>query len=338
MRRRMSSHDRIKRQMLDWLCFMRILVTGGAGCIGSELATALLEQGHTVLALDNLSSGKIEHLEGLRTQAGFSFLEADLLDPAALRQAVAGQDFVYHLAANPDVKYTPGDATNKDLEQNTLATYHLLEAMRLEGVRKIAFSSTSAVYGISEKQPIPEEQPLRPISLYGATKASCEAMLSAFGNLFEMQVWVFRFANIVGGKVRKRGRTVISDFILRLRENPRHLQILGNGKQAKSYLLNSDCIQAMLFCVEKAQGPFNVFNLCCDDQLDVTTIGHMVTEAMGLKDVEFSYTGGEGGWLGDVPRFTLDPSRLNELGWKARYSSREAVALTIRDLLEGAEA
>jgi UDP-glucose 4-epimerase len=190
------------------------------------------------------------------------------------------------------------------------------------------------VYGVSERQPIPEDQPLRPISLYGATKASCEAMLSAFGPLFSMQVWVFRFANIVGGKVRKRGRTVISDFLHRLREDPTRLEILGNGRQAKSYLYNSDCIEAMLFCVERAQGPFEVFNLSGDDQLPVTEIAEMVTAAMGLRGVEFSYTGGEGGWLGDVPRFRLDPSKLNALGWRARYTSREAVAKTIAELLE----
>jgi len=312
---------------------MHILVTGGAGCIGSELVSTLLTHGHSVCVFDNLSSGKLEHIEPFMGNPAFQFQEGDMLDRDAVGKAVAGVDFVYHLAANPDVKYTPGDATNKDLEQNTLATYYLLEAMRLAGIRKLAFSSTSAVYGISERQPIPEDNPLRPISLYGATKMSCEGLISAFAHLFEMQVWIFRFANVVGSRVRKRGRTVISDFIHKLRQDSSYLEILGNGRQAKSYLVDTDCIDAMLFCVANAGEQYNVYNLGCDDQLDVISIAHMVVEGLGLGQTEFRFTGGEGGWLGDVPRFTLDVSRLNALGWRARYSSREAVAMTIAGLL-----
>jgi UDP-glucose 4-epimerase len=313
---------------------MKILVTGGAGCIGSDLAAALLEQGHTVTAYDNLSSGKSEHIEALKPHPRFRFVEADMLDRPALSQAVAGQEMVYHLAANPDVKYSPGDPTTKDLEQNTLATHGLLDEMRLAGVKRLAFSSTSAVYGISERLPIPEDQPMKPISLYGATKLSCEATIAAFQNLFEMQCWVFRFANIVGDKVRKRGRTVISDFIYKLQQNPAELEILGNGQQAKSYLLSQDCVNAMLYCVEHAREGYNVFNLGCDDQLSVNEIARMVCEALGLADVRFRYTGGEGGWPGDVPQFKLDVSRLNKLGWRASRGSREAVGWTIGRLVE----
>src|SRR3954451_5329461 len=267
---------------------MKILVTGGAGCIGSDLVAALLQRGEEVIAVDNLSSGKVEHISPFVDHKGFRFVEGDLLDSELLDPLLPGVNIVYHLAANPDVKFTPGDRTDKDLQQNTIATYNVLEAMRRNSVRKLAFSSTSAVYGISPIQPIPESAFFpNPISLYGATKLACEAEISAFQNLFNMQCWIFRFANIVGAKARKVGRTVISDFINRLMENPRKLLILGNGLQAKSYLLSEECVGAMLFVVDHATAPLNVHNLGCEDSLSVNRIAEMVVEAMGLKEVEF---------------------------------------------------
>jgi UDP-glucose 4-epimerase len=173
---------------------------------------------------------------------------------------------VFHLAANPDVKFSPGDSTDKDLRQNTLVTYNVLESMRRQEVRKLVVASTSAVYGIAEHLPIPEDSPFpRPISLYGATKLACETLISSFQHLFDFQCWIFRFANIVGPKVRKSGRTVISDFIYQLLETPCRLQILGNGRQTKFYLLSAECVDAMLYVVEHAQRPLNVYNLGCDD-------------------------------------------------------------------------
>jgi UDP-glucose 4-epimerase len=311
-----------------------IVITGGAGCIGSDLAESLVAAGRRVIVLDNLSSGKVEHIEPLLSLANFRFLEADLLDPSAWDGAFAGVGMIYHFAANPDIKFIEGEATDKDLQQNTIATYNVLESARRHGVRRFAFSSTSAIYGVSAIQPIPENACPRPISLYGATKLAGEAMISAFSNLFGMQCWIFRFANIVGAKVRKKGRTVISDFIHKLKENPRQLEILGNGRQAKSYLLSSECIDSMLYVVAHAKEPLNIYNLGCRDSLSVKRIADMVVEAMGLTGVEYSFTGGEGGWPGDVPRFTLDVSALNRLGWKARYSSEEAVARAIRYTLQ----
>jgi UDP-glucose 4-epimerase len=302
------------------------------------LAQALLRRGCEVTVLDNLSSGKIEHIQELLSHPHFHFVEGDLLDQDIVSRCAEGKEMVCHMAANPDVKFTAGDATDKDLRQNTLATYNVLEAMRLHGVRRLAFASTSAIYGVSEVQPIPENVAPRPISLYGATKLGCEALISAFSNLFEMQCWIFRFANVVGAKVRKKGRTVISDFIHRLREDPRRLTILGNGRQAKSYLLASECIDAMLYVVEHAREPLNIYNLGCNDSLPVTRIADMVAKAMGLSRVEYSYTGGEGGWPGDVPRFRLDVTALNRLGWKARHNSEQAVAIAIGEMLQGAEA
>jgi UDP-glucose 4-epimerase len=313
---------------------MRALVTGGAGCIGSDLAAELLARGAGVTVIDNLSSGKLEHIQPLRAHPGFRFIQADLLQAGAVDAAMAGVDIVFHLAANPDVKFSPGDPTDKDLQQNTQVTYNVLESMRRQRVRKLVFASTSAVYGIASQLPIPEDAPFpRPISLYGATKLACEGLISSFQHLFDLQCWICRFANIVGPKVRSKGRTVISDFIYRLLENPRRLQILGNGRQAKSYLLSEECIDAMLYVVDRAVDPLNVYNLGCDDWVSVDRIADLVVEAMGLRNVEYTYTGTEGGWPGDVPRFRLDVSALNRLGWKARHNSEQAVAIAIGAML-----
>ncbi len=314
----------------------KALVTGGAGCIGSDLCQALLARGDEVVVVDDLSSGKIEHLQPLRSSSRFSFIEGDLLNFELFEQAVRGADIVYHLAANPDVKFQPGDPTDKDLQQNTLVTYNVLEAMRRNHVKRLAFASTSAIYGICERLPISEAQAATPISLYGASKSACESLISAFQNLFEMRCWIFRFANIVGPKVRKRGRTVIGDFIVKLKQDPTRLQILGDGKQAKSYLLSSECVDAMLLAIENATQPLSVFNLGCSDSLSVDRIAEMVVAALGLKDVEFQYTGTPGGWPGDIPRFTLDVSAINRLGWKARHTSEQAVALAIESAIQSA--
>jgi UDP-glucose 4-epimerase len=313
----------------------RTLVTGGAGCIGSELAEKLVSLGHEVTVLDNLSCGKEEHIAPLLSRPNCRFLRGDLLDFDLVESAVAGMDIVYHLAANPDVKFALGDSTDKDLKQNTICTYHVLESMRRQRVRRLAFASTSAVYGLSERQPIPEDNLTRPISLYGATKLSCEAMIGAFQHLFSMDCWIFRLANIVGPRVRKIGRTVVGDFIDKLRQDPARLQILGDGRQAKSYLLDKDCVDAMLFVVEHAPHGLQIFNVGCDDSLSVRRIADMVVEAMGLRDVRYEFTGGEGGWPGDVPRFHLDVTKINRLGWRARYHSEQAVAQSIRSVLAG---
>jgi UDP-glucose 4-epimerase len=313
---------------------MKMLVTGGAGCIGSDLAQALVDRGNHVRVVDNLSSGKSEHIAPLRGHPAFEFVEGDLEHPAQVDAVMSGVDMVYHLAANPDVKFIAEDPTDKDLRQNTICTYNVLESMRKHDVRRLVFASTSAVYGISPVQPIPESAFFpQPISLYGATKLACEAMISAFRNLFDMQCWIFRFANVVGPKVRKTGRTVIGDFIVRLRENPEKLVILGDGKQAKSYLLSDECVSAMLFAVEHAKEPLNVYNLGCDDWLQVTDIADMVVSAMGLRGVTYEFTGGAGGWPGDVPRFRLDVSAIKRLGWKAELNSAQAVESAIESTL-----
>lgn len=305
---------------------MRVVVTGGAGCIGSELAEALAARGDDVVIYDNLSSGCREHVAHFPC----TLVEGDLLDRPAFTRAAAGAEFIWHLAANPEVRFSPG----RDLEQNVIATHNVLETARECGIHALAFASTSAVYGVSETQPIPETQPPRPISLYGATKLAAEALVSAYAHMFGVRSWIFRLANIVGPKERRRGRTVVSDFISKLRENPARLEILGDGRQAKSYLASAECIEAMLFAVERAREPLNVLNVGGPDSLTVTRIAEMVVEAMGLRDVRFVCTGGEGGWPGDIPRFRLDASALGRLGWRARQGSEESVREAIRATLE----
>jgi UDP-glucose 4-epimerase len=309
-----------------------ILVTGGAGFIGSHLTDMLVAE-NEVTVLDNLSSGRMEHLDRHLGRKNFEFLQSDLLDQKAVEEAVAGKDTVFHIAANPDVKLGAED-TRVHLDQNVLATYNLLEAMRKFGVSKIAFTSTSTVYGEADRIPTPEDYgPLKPISLYGASKLSCEALISSYCHTFEMQSWIYRFANIVG----ERGtHGVLVDFIKKLQDDPHRLQILGSGNQRKSYLEVKDCVQAMVHCVDRADEETNIFNIGSSDFVDVTQIADIVAEEMGLSDVEYRYTGGiDGrGWKGDVKVMLLDIDRIRELGWEPLQGSEGAIRTAVRALLQ----
>jgi len=315
-------------------CIMKALVTGGAGCIGSDLCSRLLEEGYGVVAIDNLNSGKIEHVKNLEKNKKFRFIKGDILEMSDIKKTMKGIDIVFHLAANSDVKYKDGDPTDEDLRLNTIAIYNVLECMRINNVKKIVFTSSSVVYGEAEKMPTDEDYPLRPISLYAASKVSCEALISGFCNMFGMQSWIFRFANIVGGKTRKIGKTVLSDFIEKLSANHKELEILGDGKQCKSYLLVNDCIEGMLIAIKKSNEKINIFNLGPEDFVTVDEIGKIVIDEMGLKNVKFKYSGGDRGWKGDVPRFLLDITKIRKLGWKPRYTSKEAIRIATRSLLD----
>jgi UDP-glucose 4-epimerase len=309
-----------------------ILVTGGAGFIGSHLVEGLL-QDNDVTVLDNFSSGRREFVAPHLNNSRFHLLEADLIDTSTLEKALTGVYMVFHLAANPDVKLG-AENTRTHLEQNVLATYNLLEAMRKCGVKKIAFTSTSTVYGEATKVPTPEDYgPLLPISLYGASKLACEALISSYCHTFEMQSWIFRFANIVG----ERGtHGVLVDFIRKLRENPRELEILGSGKQKKSYLEVKDCVQAMLYSVQRSDEQINVFNIGSEDSVDVTKIADIVALQMGLADVKYRYTGGvEGrGWKGDVLVMQLSIEKIKKLGWTPQRSSGQAILAAVKALLK----
>ena len=309
-----------------------ILVTGGAGFIGSHLVERLLLD-NEVTVLDNFSSGRIEFLEPYRDIADFHLLTGDLMNPKMLDRAVSGKDFIFHLAANPDVKLGSED-THVHLEQNVLATYNLLEAMRKNDVRQMAFTSTSTVYGEAAEVPTPEDYgPLLPISLYGASKLSCEALISSYCHTFQMQSWIYRFANIVG----ERGtHGVLVDFIRKLRENSGKLEILGSGKQRKSYLEVKDCVCAMIHAVEHSTGEVNVFNIGSEDSVDVTEIADIVVGQMGLDGVEYNYTGGiDGrGWRGDVKLMLLSIEKIKRLGWSPELGSARALEVAVKALLK----
>jgi len=308
-----------------------ILVTGGAGFIGSHLVDRLIEL-NRVTVLDNFSSGKMEFIENHSSNPNFSLIEADLLDQEAVEAALEGKDLVFHLAANPDVKIGAED-TWTHLDQNVIATFNLLELMRKMGVAEIAFTSTSTVYGEANVVPTPEDYgPLLPISLYGASKLACEALISAFCHTFDMRSWIFRFANIVG----ERGtHGVIVDFIKKLENNPEELEILGSGKQRKSYIEVHDCVDAMIFSLVHSRDRVNVFNIGSADSVDVTEIANVVVEKMNLVGVKYRYTGGiDGrGWKGDVKTMLLSIEAMEKLGWTPRHNSRQSIEAAVEALL-----
>lgn len=309
---------------------MKCVVTGGAGFIGSHLTDALLAAGHEVTVVDNLSSGRLEFLKPHEGDPRFRFVKADLSGDGFICEDFKGADMVYHLAANPDVRSGVVD-TRTPLSQNIVATYNVLESMRAYGVKRIAFTSTSTVYGEAKVVPTPEDYaPLLPISLYGASKLACEALISSYCHMFDMQSWIYRFANIIGSRST---HGVIFDFINKLRANPGRLTILGDGRQSKSYLHISDCVNAMQFVVERGREPVNVYNIGSEDRFDVTGIARVVAEEMRLKDVRFEYTGGDRGWKGDVPLMTLSIAKLKALGWQPGHGSGESVRLCVRELL-----
>ncbi len=309
---------------------MKTFVTGGAGFIGSHLVDKLLSRGNYVTSFDNLSSGKKEFSTKHLKNDHFRFVESDLLDLTRLKKEIKNHDVIFHIAANPFVRL--GEKQTKlDLEQGAIATYNLLEAMRLNNIKKIAFSSSSVVYAETPDIFIPETYgPTLPISLYGASKLAAEGLISAFCGTFDFQAWIFRFANVIGSRGT---HGVIVDFINKLRKNPKQLEILGDGKQCKPYLHVLDIVDAMLFGFEHSKDQVNLFNIGCDSSTTVTRIAEMVVDEMGLDDVEFKYTGGPRGWPGDVPRFQLDASKINKLGWNEHYTSDEAVRKAIRELL-----
>ena len=308
---------------------MRYFVSGGAGFIGSHLVDRLIEMGD-VTVYDNLSSGKREFIERYLSKDNFQFIQADLMEPDTLQTAMKDHDVVFHLAANPDARAGIRD-TSLDLKQGTIATYNVLEAMRLNGIKKIVFASSSTVCGETPVKPIAEDYaPLQPISLYGASKLAGEALISAFCHLSGMQAWIFRFANVVGARAT---HGVIFDFINKLKENDNELEILGDGSQEKPYLHVADCVDGFLYGFQHSHDQVNVFNLGTSSSTDVTTIARMLVEEMGLSGVSFKYTGGNRGWPGDVPQVRYDISRMERLGWKPKYTSDEAVRRGIRDIL-----
>jgi UDP-glucose 4-epimerase len=304
---------------------MRYFVTGGAGFIGSNLVDRLLAAGHEVTAYDNFSTGQRRFLEAALQNPRFQLISGDLLDLPALRKAIAGHDFVFHLAANADVRFGTHHP-DRDLQQNTIATFHVLEAMRLNGIQRIGFSSTGSVYGEPEVFPTPETAPF-PVqtSLYAASKVAGEGLITAYAHGFGFQAYIFRFVSILGERYT-HGH--VFDFYAKLRANPHTIEVLGNGRQRKSYLYVQDCIDAIFTVIEKATEPVNIVNLGADENCEVNDSLDWITERLGLQPKR-TYTGGIRGWVGDSPFIFLDTTKLKSYGWRQKISIREAVIRTL---------
>jgi UDP-glucose 4-epimerase len=305
-----------------------VVVTGGAGAIGSMLVRALLARGREVRVIDNLSGGRREHLPGPATPR-FSLTVADLKEPRQYGQALDGATELWHLAANTDIRRGSSNA-RLDLEDGTLASYHVLEEARRCDVPRLFFSSSSVVYGYATVFPTPESYgPLQPQSLYAAAKLAAEGLFSAYAYTYGLRVQIFRFANIIGPAMT---HGILYDFFQKLRASPERLEVLGDGRQAKSYLRTEDCVEGMLVAADRAQERVSVFNLGTTDRISVREIAEKVVAAHGGK-ARIDYTGGDRGWVGDVPQQLLAIDRIQQLGWHPRWSSSEAVDRTIAELV-----
>jgi UDP-glucose 4-epimerase len=310
----------------------KFFVTGGAGFIGSHLVDKLINEGNQVTVYDNLVSGKKKDIEHLIGKSEFRFIHADMLDFEKLTTSMKGHDIVWHLGANTDIP-NGNKLTDLDLNNCTIATHNVLESMKQNDIRKILFASSATVYGDIPLVSLSENiGPLLPISLYGAGKLACEGLISAYSHLFDIQAWIFRFSNVVGGGM---GHGVIYDFIQKLRKIPNKLEVLGDGKQEKPYFLVEDCIDGMLFAFRHSDNQYDVFNLGCDSITPVKRIAQIIIDEMELKNVRIEYTGGRQGWPGDAPVVHFDVDKMKKLGWCPNQSSDEAVRIAARRLLNG---
>jgi UDP-glucose 4-epimerase len=309
---------------------MRYFVTGSAGFIGSAMTDKLLADGHDVVGFDDFSTGQKEFLEEASKSPRFTLVKANLMDREAVTLAMKNIDAVFHFAANADVRFGTNHP-HRDLEQNAIATFHVLEAMRANHVKRIAFASTGSVYGETEVIPTPEHAPF-PVqtSLYGASKLAAEGLIQAYCEGFNFQGYIFRFVSILGERYT-HGH--VYDFYKQLLQDPKNLTVLGNGKQRKSYLYIQDCLDAIMFAMDKAQDKINIFNLGTDEYCEVNNSIDWICEYLGLTP-EKKYTGGERGWIGDNPFIFLDCSRMRGLGWKPKLTIREGVMQTIKYLSE----
>ena len=312
---------------------MRALVIGGAGFIGSSLCDQLLDNGKNVLCFDDYSLGSPENIEFLKGKSGFEIIKGDATDRSVLHKVFSEYEpeYVFHLAANSDIQ---ASAKNPEVEYNNTysTTFEILSAMREYEVKKLFFASTSAVYGDKRDVILDENTPnLSPISYYGAAKLGSEALISAFSYMNDMSALIFRFPNVIGPRLT---HGVILDFIKKLKNDPERLEILGDGKQTKPYIYVEDLTGAIIRLLDVPEG-ITLYNIGVEGATSVTSIADIICEEMGLKNVVYEYTGGEGGWKGDVPRFMYSIEKVHKTGWRAKYSSDEAVRKTVKDVLSG---
>lgn len=307
---------------------MKYFITGCAGFIGSNLTDKLLGLGHDVVGFDNFSTGLPQFLDQAKKSNHFSLITGDLLDRELVKNSMKDVDFVFHMAANADVRFGTNHP-HKDLEQNAIATFHVLEGMRANNVQRIAFASTGSIYGEANVIPTPEHAPF-PVqtSLYGASKLAAEGLIQAYCEGFNFQGYIFRFVSILGERYT-HGH--VFDFYKQLLVDPNKLTILGNGKQRKSYLYIQDCLDAMLFALEQAKDKVNIFNLGTDEYCEVNDSIGWICDYLNFKP-ERHYTGGERGWIGDNPFIFLDTAKIRQLGWKPKLSIRDGIKQTIQYL------
>ena len=307
---------------------MRILVTGGAGFIGSHLVDRLAAEGHQIRIIDNLSSGRLENLAHRRD---VEVIIGDLKNPQDAQKAVRGVDAVFHFAANPEVRVS---TTNPDIHfnENVVAAFNLLEAMRKNDVSQLVFASSSSVYGEPDEIPVDENAPLRPVSVYGASKAACEHLIHAYAKLYGLKAVALRYANVVGPRLR---HGVVWDFINKLRKNPRELEILGDGKQIRSYIYIDDAVEATLLAWKKTADAYAAYNVAAADWITVDEVADLVIETMGMTNVKKTYKPvlHGVGWSGDVKKIAMKIDKIKGLGFIPFMNSRDAVRVTAKNLL-----
>ncbi len=309
----------------------KAVVTGGSGFIGSHVVDKLMQDGwQEVVVYDDLRTGQDFYLDQWNADARLRKVKADVLDFERIKSEIDGAELVVHFQANADVR---GGLKNRriDLEQNTIATWNVCEASALAGVKTLAFASSATVYGEPDVFPTPEKVAPIQTSLYGASKYAGEAMIQAYSEYFDIQARIFRFVSWTGPRY---SHGVIYDFFKKLRANPKSLEILGDGKQRKSYLDVRDGISGIFRSIEHGKDRVGIYNLGHDDFMQVTELAQIVIDEMGLTDVEFQFTGGERGWVGDSPVVHLDTSNLKDLGWKPTVSIEQSLRDTVRYLLD----
>jgi len=305
-------------------------VTGAAGFIGSHIVDRLIQDGNQVVAYDNLSQGNLKNLSRWDGNPLLEFVEGDVTDTSKLRDTFGDCDAVFHLAAHPEVRE---DDPSVHFQQNVYATHCILEAASSAGAKDFVFTSSSTVYGEAKQLPTPENySPMVPISMYGASKLASEAIISGTCNTSGMRGLIFRLANVIGPRLR---HGVIFDFVSKLRKDPIHLDVLGDGTQKKSYIYVTDCIEGMSKAFQMDRGALEVYNLGSSDSINVPAIARTAIDEMNLKDVRIEYKGGPDGrgWIGDVKTMLLDISKIRNLGWDPKYSSRESVQESARAIM-----
>ncbi len=308
---------------------MRVLVTGGAGFIGSHLVEVLIQEGHSVCVFDNFSKGSPANLAKVKDSPLFQCIDGDIRNQAQVHAAVSQKDFIFHLCDNSDIRYA-ADHAEDYLNQNVLGGFYVLEAMRAHGVKKIMFPSSTTVLGDAKVVPTPESYgPLQPMNIYGGAKMACEGLISAYAHTFDLQAWIFRFVGIIGGRM---DHGVIFDLMQKLKKDPKNLEILGDGSQRRSFMLVDDCVRAILKSTREVHEKVNLVHIGNRDQISVTEVAQAVCQGLGLPDVAFHYTGGKRGWRGDAFTNFIASNTLDQLHWQAEFDSKAAVMETVKRL------